>query len=149
MELADCDFGNLQRDRWLSRCAMCEGFQLCSEAVRRMHGTNVLHRDIKLNNLAFCIDNRAAATRSSDLLAMAETTIEADNRVSARVLDLGEARLVNGDRGWPTDAGACRSIYKSVSRHRREQQGYKIDVEMLLYVFPDKLMACGQWCTVE
>ena len=137
MELVDCDFGELERSGRLSRCAMCEGFLLCFLALQEVHRSGVLHRDLKLNNLAFCIRNNVAST------AAASETCSRDARLSARILDFGEAVLHrSGDRG-PTSYGQCRSEYASIARHSNKEQGFKDDIEMLLYAFLDKLMTGG------
>jgi hypothetical protein len=135
MELVDCDFGELERSGRLSRCAMLEGFLLSFLALQDVHRSGVLHRDLKLNNLAFCIDHNDVDSRSD--------TCSRDVRLSVRILDFGEALpLRSGDLG-PTSYGQCRSEYASIARHNGEEQGFKDDIEMLLYAFLDKLMTGG------
>jgi serine/threonine protein kinase len=135
MELVDCDFGELERGGCLSRCAMCEGFLLSFLALQDVHRGGVLHRDLKLNNLAFCLDSNVQYT------AAASDTCSRDARLSARILDFGEAVPLRN--GHPTGYGQCRSEYASIARHHEEEQGFKDDIEMLLYAFLDKMVAGG------
>ena len=96
-----------------------------------------MHRDLKLNNLAFCINTGVDST------AAGLEGCSGDARLSARILDVGEAvQHRSGDRG-PTSYGRCRSEYASIARHNGEEQGFKDDIEMLLYAFLDKLMTGG------
>ena len=137
MELVDCDFGELERSGQLSRCAMCEGFLLSFLTLWDVHRSGVLHRDLKLNNLSLCINNTVDST------AVRSDICSRDARLSARILDFGEAvPLRLGDRG-PTSYGQCRSEYASIARHNGEEQGFKDDIEMLLYAFLDKMMTGG------
>ena len=144
MELVNADFGALVREERLSRAAMCEGFLLCFLALREVHRCGVLHRDLKLNNLGLCIDPTVqAAPMESDVCAP-------DPRVSARILDLGEAMEYRSGQRGPTNFGNCRSKYASIARHRRAEQGCKDDIEMLLYAYLDKLMTGGvPWGQLE
>ena len=138
MELVDCDFGELERSGRLSRCALCEGFLLSFLALQDVHRSGVLHRDLKLNNLAFCIDHNDV-----DSTAARSDTCSRDARLRARILDFGEALpLRSGDPG-PTSYGQCRSEYASIARHNGEEQGFKDDIEMLVYAFLDKLVTRG------
>ena len=138
MELVDCDFGELERSGHLSRCAMCEGFLMSFLALQGVHRSGVLHRDAKLNNIAFCVKNAVSVAA-----ARPDVSGRNDLRLSSRILDFGEAiPLRVGDRG-PRDYGRCRSEYASIARHNEEEQGFKDDLEMLLYSFLDKLMVKG------
>ena len=138
MELVDYDLGELQRSGLLSRSAMCEGLLLSFLALQAVHRSGVLHRDLKLNNLAFCVNHAA------DLVTAARSDVcSEDTRLSARILDLGEAVPLRAGEAGPTRYGQCRSEYASIARHSSEEQGFKDDVEMLLYAFLDKLMARG------
>jgi hypothetical protein len=139
MELVDSDFGELERSGHLSRCALCEGFLLSFLALRDVHRSGVLHRDLKLNNLAFSIHDSADPTTTP----VRSDTCSQDGRLSARILDFGEAVYLRpGDRG-PTDYGQCRAEYASIARHNHQEQGFKDDIEMLLYAFLDKLLTGG------
>ena len=62
MELVNCGFGELARRGFLSRCTMCEGFLLSFLALQEVHRCGVSHCDVKMNNLAFCINNSKCAT---------------------------------------------------------------------------------------
>jgi serine/threonine protein kinase len=133
MELVDCDCHELRRSGKLSGAAACEGFLLVISALRGVHESGVLHRDIKLNNIAFCLTNSPSEDSS-----MSEPCV-----VSARVLDFGEAIMYRpGDTG-PRNYGQCRSEYASIARHNDEEQGYKDDLEMLIYALLDMLMTDG------
>jgi hypothetical protein len=121
MELVTCDFHELRRSGKLSNAAACEAFLLTLLALEDVHESGVLHRDIKLNNIAFC----------------------ATDGPSVRILDFGESVVYRpGDVG-PRDYGQCRSEYASIARHDEQEQGYKDDVEMLLYTLLDVLMIGG------
>ena len=56
MELVSCDFHELDRVGALSMAATFEAFLLSLQALRDVHQSGLLHRDIKLNNIAFAVD---------------------------------------------------------------------------------------------
>jgi hypothetical protein len=122
MELALCDFHELHRRNALSTPATFEAFLLSFRALSAVHRSGVLHRDLKLNNIAFVVKQGI---------------------VSARIIDFGAShRLREGSRG-PSDFGRCKSAYASINRHRGGEQGVRDDLEMLLYVFLDVVLPGG------
>ena len=96
-----------------------------------------MHRDLKLNNLAFCINTDVDST------AAGLDGCSRDARLCARILDFGEAVQHRSENRGSTSYGRCRSEYASIARHSGEEQGFKDDVEMLLYAFLDELMTGG------
>ena len=119
---------------------MCEGLLLSFLAVRVVHRNDVLHRDVKLNHLAFCIDHTAdlllPATRS-------DVVCSEDARLSARILGLSEAVPLHAGHAGQARTVSAGSEYASIARHNSEEQGFKDDVGMLLCARLDQLMARG------
>ena len=144
MTMVDCDFEQLCRLRKPSPSALCEGLLLTFYALRSVHQSGVLHRDVKLNNVGFCISGDAHRPLSSSSSSCASSPVfvradgvhgVVDSRLTARVLDLGEAVQHRvGDMG-PDNYGRCRSKYASVARHKCREQGFKDDLEMMVYAF--------------
>ena len=97
----------------------------------------MMHRDLKLNNLAFCINMDVDST------AAGLDGCSRDARLCARILDFGEAVQHRSENRGPTSYDRCRSEYASIARHNGDEQGFKDDLELLLYAFLDKLMTGG------
>jgi serine/threonine protein kinase len=138
--MVDCDFEELCRLRKPSTSALCEGLLLTFYALRSVHQSGVLHRDVKLNNVGFCISDAVRhplSSSSSSPVFLRPDGVHGvmDSRLTARMLDFGEAVQHHvGDKG-PDDYGRCKSKYASVARHQGREQGFKDDLEMMVYAF--------------
>jgi serine/threonine protein kinase len=135
MELVQCDFHELHRAGALSVAATFEAFLLSLQALGGVHASLVLHRDIKLNNIGFIVDNNTRSISSS--------AHSGPGGVSARIIDFGEAVYLHTGARGPTDFGRCRSPYASLRRHEGHEQGFHDDLEMLLYAFLDVILPGG------
>jgi serine/threonine protein kinase len=147
MTMVDCDFEQLCRLGKPSPSVLCEGLLLTVYALRSVHQSGVLHRDVKLKNVGFRISDAVrppgSSSSSSTVFVGADGVVGVvDSRLSACMLDFGEAvRLRVGGKG-PTDYGRCKSKYASVARHECREQGFKDDVEMMVYAFLEHFLRC-------
>jgi hypothetical protein len=140
MTWVDCNFEELCRLRKPSPSALCEGLLLTLYALRSVHPSGVLHRDVKLNNVGFRISDAVRHPRSSS--SSSPVFVRADGvrgvvhlRLSACMFNFGEAVPLRVGHQGPTDYGRCKSKYASVARHECRQRGFKDDLEMMVYPF--------------
>jgi serine/threonine protein kinase len=140
MTKVDCDFEQLCRLRKPSPSSLCEGLLLTFYALRSVHQSGVLHRDVELNKVGFricdAVRHPRSSSSSSPVLVRADGVHGVvDSRVSACMLDFGEAVPLRIGHQGPTDYGRCKSKYASVARHECREQGFKDDLEMMVYAF--------------
>jgi hypothetical protein len=122
--MVDSNCEELCRLRKPSASALCEGLLLTFYALRSVHQSGVLHRDVKLNNVGFRISDAMrhplSSSSSSPVFVRADGVHGVvDSRLGAYMLDFGV-----GEKG-PTDYGRCRAKYASVARHESRAQGFK------------------------
>jgi serine/threonine protein kinase len=147
MTKVDCDFEELCRLHKPSPSALCEGLLLTFYALRSVHQSGVLHRDVKLNNIGFRISDAVRHPRSSSSSSPVFVGADGvhgvvDSRVSACMLDFGESVPLRIGHQGPTDYGRCKSKYASVARHECREQGFKDDLEMMVYAFLEHFLRC-------
>jgi serine/threonine protein kinase len=111
MTKVDCDFEQLCRLRKPSPSSLCEGLLLTFYALRSVHQSGVLHRDVELNKVGFricdAVRHPRSSSSSSPVLVRADGVHGVvDSRVSACMLDFGEAVPLRIGHQGPTDYGA-------------------------------------------